>query len=126
MKIYGKFCRAPWLRSNTAVRAEMKNSSSEYNGGPNRSSPELVDMEGPESPYAHMAHINATGYEVIDAPTLASRWAVPASWVREQARTRATDPIPHLKLGRYLRFEWGSPELERWFGRHRVNRHHGR
>jgi hypothetical protein len=27
------------------------------------------------------------------------------------------DPIPHLRLGRYIRFRWGSPELEAWLKR---------
>jgi hypothetical protein len=54
-------------------------------------------------------------FEVITAEELAKRWQVPASWVREQTRSRATDPIPHARLGRYVRFCWGSPDLDRWW-----------
>lgn len=43
---------------------------------------------------------------------LALRWWVPKSSVREQVRTRSTDPILHLGFGKYVRFRWGSPELE--------------
>jgi excisionase family DNA binding protein len=30
---------------------------------------------------------------------------VPVSWVRQQTRARAKHPIPHMKLGRYVRFQ---------------------
>lgn len=56
-------------------------------------------------------------YEVIGSEELAARLAVPASWVRDQVRGRAIDPIPCLRLGRYVRFQWGSPELEAWIQR---------
>ncbi len=59
------------------------------------------------------------GYEVIDSVELAKRWSVPESWVREQTRSRAADPLPHVRLGRYVRFEWGSPKLASWWERRR-------
>ncbi|MBI2817811.1 MAG: hypothetical protein HYX72_12810 [Acidobacteria bacterium] len=55
--------------------------------------------------------------ELIDSPELARRWSVPESWVRDCVRNRSGDPIPCVRLGRYVRFEWGSPDLEAWFGR---------
>jgi hypothetical protein len=58
-------------------------------------------------------------FEIIDVPTLARRWCLPASWVYEQVRSRASDPLPCLRLGRYVRFEWASPALETWLARHR-------
>jgi hypothetical protein len=54
-------------------------------------------------------------YEVLTAEELAERWRVPATWVREQTRSRCADPIPHIRLGRYVRFSFGSPELTRWW-----------
>ena len=62
-----------------------------------------------------------TFYEVIDAVELAKRWSVPATWVRAQARTRAADPIPCVKLGKYTRFEWNSPLLVKWWDRRRKD-----
>lgn len=59
------------------------------------------------------------GYEIVDAKELAALWRVPESWVREQSRSRASDPIPHVKLGRYVRYELGSPAIEEWWARHR-------
>ena len=61
-------------------------------------------------------------FELIDAPELAKRWRLPTSWIREQTRSRCSNPIPHLRLGRYVRFEWGSPELVAWLSRHRSRK----
>lgn len=58
--------------------------------------------------------------EVIDAQELGKRWHVTISWVREYTRSdRTGDPIPHVRLGKYIRFEWGSPHLDQWFARRR-------
>jgi hypothetical protein len=62
----------------------------------------------------------ATG-ELIDATELAKRWSLPASWIREQTRSRAADPLPHVRFGKYVRFAWLSPELEQWLNRRRSN-----
>lgn len=35
---------------------------------------------------------------------VARLFRVPESWVYERCREGATDPLPHLKLGKYLRF----------------------
>jgi hypothetical protein len=58
-------------------------------------------------------------WEVIDAGELASRWKLPKSWILEQTRSRASDPIPCVRLGRYVRFEWKSPSLVRWWEKRR-------
>lgn len=60
-------------------------------------------------------------YEFITSKELAARWNLPESWVREQVRTRSTDPIPHIRFGKYVRFRWGSPELEEWAKRRIVS-----
>jgi hypothetical protein len=56
-------------------------------------------------------------FEVLTAKELAGRWRVPESWIREQTRSRCADPIPHVRLGRYVRFSWSSPELAGWWKR---------
>jgi excisionase family DNA binding protein len=40
---------------------------------------------------------------LLTAAELAERLSVPASWPLEQARA---GNIPHVRLGRYVRFEW--------------------
>jgi hypothetical protein len=59
--------------------------------------------------------------EIIDAEELAKRWGLPSSWVREQTRSRAADPLPCIRFGKYVRFRWESPELENWLRRHTRN-----
>jgi len=54
---------------------------------------------------------------IIDTKALSVYLQVPESWVREYVRTRTSDPIPHLRLGKYVRFRWGSPELTAWLNR---------
>ena len=49
--------------------------------------------------------------EIIDAEEMAARLKLPKSWILEGTRSRAIDPIPHLKFGRYVRFQWRSREL---------------
>ncbi len=70
-----------------------------------------------------------TEYEFIDSRELARRLTVPPSWIRDQVRARSEDPLPHVNLGKYVRFLWGSPELEDWIARRIVkgnNRRVGR
>jgi len=61
-------------------------------------------------------------FEVIDSKELARRLVLPESWVRDHVLGRCDDPIPHIKVGRYIRFEWGSRELLEWWSRHRVTK----
>ncbi len=63
--------------------------------------------------------MTASNFEIIGADELAQRLNLPASWVRDQVRTRATDPIPHLRFGRYVRFQWAHPDLTEWLERRR-------
>jgi excisionase family DNA binding protein len=50
---------------------------------------------------------------------LAARLAVPTSWVREKTRERARerdeDPLPTVRLGKYVRFRWS--DVEAWIVR---------
>lgn len=60
-------------------------------------------------------------YEVIDSAELAKRWSLPESWIREQTRCRAADPLPCIRFGKYVRFLWQSPELQQWLSRRCSN-----
>jgi predicted DNA-binding transcriptional regulator AlpA len=48
--------------------------------------------------------------EILTPAQVAERLQVKPSWVYEQTRERAEvrnpDPFPHIKMGRYLRFDW--------------------
>jgi hypothetical protein len=58
--------------------------------------------------------------EVVDCHRIATELSVPVTWVYERTRRRCEDPIPHVRLGKYVRFLLGSPELTAWFSRHIV------
>jgi hypothetical protein len=62
--------------------------------------------------------------EVIDSPELAKRLLLPESWVRDhtRARTPSAERIPCVRFGRYVRFLWGSKELENWVDNHREGK----
>jgi hypothetical protein len=60
-------------------------------------------------------------FEVVDSAELAKRWGVPETWIRDQVRRRALDPIPHVRLGKYIRFEYGSDPLNAWWDRRRCS-----
>lgn len=62
-----------------------------------------------------------TVFEMLDAAGLAARLNVPITWIREYTRRRATDPLPHVRLGHYVRFEFLSPELAAWIARRRKS-----
>ena len=50
--------------------------------------------------------------ELLTVSEIATVLKVPVSWVYERSRRRGRDRIPHVKLGKYLRF---SPtEVKTW------------
>lgn len=60
--------------------------------------------------------------EVIDSVELAKRLNVPETWIRSRTNSkRTTDPIPHFRLGRYIRFSWDSEQLHEWLNRQLVS-----
>jgi hypothetical protein len=66
---------------------------------------------------SEQAAIQAEKVEIVDAGELAARLKLPKSWILEGTRSRAVDPIPCLRFGRYVRFRWGSRELNAWLER---------
>ncbi len=103
-------------------------STSSAGSVPSQSSfPGTLNQSGQTQPEASSPRIVA--YEFIDSGELARRWGVPVSWVRDQVRGRAEDPLPHVNFGKYVRFLWGSDGLELWIRRRIVmgnNRRLGR
>jgi hypothetical protein len=80
----------------------------------NTTRPPLAMGQTIEAPASWMS------YERIDTAELAQRLSLPKSWVQDRVRTRAKDQIPHSKFGKYIRFDWGSPELAEWLSRRKV------
>jgi hypothetical protein len=54
--------------------------------------------------------------DILTPAELAKRLKVPQSWVFEKTRHRATvrdaEPLPCIRMGRYLRFHW--PAVSAW------------
>ena len=52
-------------------------------------------------------HISSTAdpLELLTVEDVATLLKVPKSWVYERTRRRGRDKLPHIKLGKYLRFE---------------------
>jgi hypothetical protein len=73
----------------------------------------------PATPKANISTSTTSQWEILYPKELADRWKLPETWIRERTRSRESDPIPHIGFGRYVRFEFGSPELNEWLDRHR-------
>lgn len=73
-------------------------------------------METRQKAYAEIESPTAT---LLTPQELAARLAVSASWVREKTRERArlrdSDPLPVVRLGKYVRFSW--PAIQAWLAR---------
>jgi hypothetical protein len=99
--------------------------SSEFPDNPGGQLPHPISSPSPKEADSE----RLTVYEFIDSRELARRLTVPSSWIRDQVRARSEDPLPHVNLGKYVRFLWGSPALELWIRRRMVegnNRRLGR
>jgi hypothetical protein len=61
--------------------------------------------------------------QLLTPEQLAERLQVKPSWIYEQTRTRSgvrnPDPLPHIKMGLYLRFDW--PDVVAWLDRQKKN-----
>jgi len=51
---------------------------------------------------------------------LAEFLRVPVTWIYDRTRDQGPDLIPHIKLGKYLRFNPESPAFQEWLRRHEV------
>jgi predicted DNA-binding transcriptional regulator AlpA len=59
--------------------------------------------------------------EFLDFSGLAAKLGTSEQWVRRNVRrTYTRDPIPHLRLGRIIRFVWDSPEMREWIERRKA------
>jgi len=88
-------------------------------GSPNRLTPKVIDLEVEHMGGEHLGSKTPPYFELLTPVEFAERLKVPVTWVRERTRSRELrgDVIPHVRLGRYIRYKWGSPELEAWLRR---------
>jgi hypothetical protein len=58
--------------------------------------------------------------QLVTLEDFAKRLALPRSWLRENCRSRCADPVPCIRLGRYVRFDMADPALLAWIDRRRI------
>ena len=51
---------------------------------------------------------------------LADYLSVPVGWIYKRTRKSGPEMIPHIKLGKYLRFDPASSAFQDWLARHGV------
>lgn len=57
------------------------------------------------SGYVHKWEVKMNAGELITVQELAKRLSVPVSWVYQRTRL-GQEAIPHVKMGKYVRFNW--------------------
>jgi excisionase family DNA binding protein len=55
--------------------------------------------------------------DLLTPEELAARLKVPRSWVYEKTRARSRDPLPVMRIGKYMRFHW--TDIEAWLLAHK-------
>ena len=55
--------------------------------------------------------------KLLTVEDLAALLKVPTSWIYRRTRDRCRERLPHIKIGKYLRFE--EKAVQSWLGRHR-------
>lgn len=58
--------------------------------------------------------------KLVDTAVLAELWGVPKTWLQHHTRSACKDPIPHIRLGKYVRFDLTSPLLAAWLNSRRT------
>lgn len=80
---------------------------------PMTAKPKTIALPVSEQPQA------STPGGLLTPAELAERLAVRQSWIREKTRKRARirdkDPLPVVRLGKYVRFSW--PAVQEWLAR---------
>ena len=71
----------------------------------------------PHNPLGNGATVGNEEGTLLTVREVAETFQVPVSWVYERTRRRGQDCLPHIKLGKYLRFELKA--VREWLGQRR-------
>jgi len=76
-------------------------------------------------PDEHIRRRELDSTDILTPKQLAERLQVKPSWVYEQTRNRSgvrnSDPLPYIKMGLYLRFDWR--DVLAWLERQKTEEH---
>jgi hypothetical protein len=67
-----------------------------------------------------LSRIGPAGPKLWKPQDLADYLGVPVGWIYDRTRALGPESIPHIKLGKYLRFDPQSPAFQEWLERHEV------
>ena len=68
---------------------------------------------------SYMDQRNPFDSQLMTVSEIAEALRVPESWVYERTRRRGSERMPHIKLGKYLRFELS--DVRTWLATMREN-----
>jgi integrase len=58
---------------------------------------------------------------LLNSAQLADQAGLNESTLRGRVRAGVSDPVPHLRFGRYVRFDWNSAKLQDWIARNKKS-----
>jgi hypothetical protein len=61
-----------------------------------------------------------SGRRFWNVDELSEYLGVPMGWVYDRTQQRGPEIIPHIKLGKYIRFDPESEAFQRWLQEHEV------
>jgi len=61
--------------------------------------------------------------KLMDISALSEMLGLPKSWIYDRTRASGDSVIPHIKAGKYLRFDPDSEEFKEWLASLKVNQH---
>ena len=71
-------------------------------------------MEGLNTTRPQVPDLSSEAEPLLTVSEVATLLRVPVSWVYERTRRRGQERLPHLKMGKYLRFRAG--EIQHYLG----------
>lgn len=90
----------------------------------NKLAPQPVKPTTAVEQVPELSYLRIDPQDILTPVELAKRLKVKVSWVREKTRHRAlvrdSDPLPCIRMGRYIRFHW--PSVSAWLIRQGNNK----
>jgi|GEM_PF-3602191 len=60
--------------------------------------------------------------QLVTLEVLAKRWNIAITWLQHYTRAGVADPLPVIRLGKYVRVDLADPALAAWLNRRRSGR----
>jgi hypothetical protein len=74
----------------------------------------ITELKKPElAPQPHVP-------KLVDLGELAKLWSLKKTWLQHHTRNGAADPLPCIRLGKYVRVDLNDRALLEWLNRRKV------